>query len=174
MSIIQFEAKIYDVNGWRILRFPKHASDTLSSRGMVMIKGTINDVFLETTLEPDGAGSHWFPLNDALAEAAQIEVGDTVTLKVQQTDAWKEPDVPLDLMSPLETLNLQTQWDSLTTKARWEWIRWIRFTNNPATRQKRIETLCAMLKKGKRRPCCFDYSRCTETEVSKSGVLIDE
>jgi len=172
MSTIQFEVKILDINGWKIIRFPQNASEALSSRGMVMIKGTVNGIHFETTLEPDGAGSHWFPLSDTLFEAAQAGIGDTVSLVVEQSDDWIEPVVPPDLSSSLESTELQIQWDQLTTKARWEWIRWIRFTNNPSTRQKRIETLCSKLHSGKRRPCCFDYSRCTETAVSKSGVLL--
>lgn len=172
MSTIQFEAKILEINGWNILRFPGHASKTLTSRGMVMIKGTLNHVNFEATLEPDGAGSHWFRMSDDLSEAARANVGDTVSLAVTQSDEWTEASVPVDIMGALETSGLISRWDHLTTKARWEWIRWIRFTKNPSTRQKRIETLCSMLKAGKRRPCCFDYSRCTETAVSKSGVLL--
>ena len=63
------------------------------------------------------------------------------------------------------------QWNSLTTKARWEWLRWIRSTKNLDTRQKRINVACDKLQKGDKRPCCFDASRCTIPEVSKSGVL---
>ncbi len=172
MSTIHFETKILDIKGWKIIRFPPNATEALSSRGMVMVKGILNDIDFETTLEPDGTGSHWFRLSDTLFEAVHADVGETVSLAVEQSDDWIEPVVPPDLSSSLESTELQTQWDQLTTKARWEWIRWIRFTRNPSTRQRRIETLCSMLNSGKRRPCCFDYSRCTETAVSKSGVLL--
>ncbi len=174
MATIQFETKILDINGWKIIRFPQNASEALSSRGMVMVKGAMNEIDFETILEPDGAGSHWFRVSDGLSKEAQAGAGDTVTLTVNQSDVWIEPDIPPDLLSSLASSDLQTQWDQLTTKARWEWIRWIRFTKNPSTRNKRIKALCSMLKAGKRRPCCFDYSRCTETAVSKSGVLLDK
>lgn len=172
MLKICFETKLYEINSWRILRFPKHSSQELPSRGMVMIKGTINDIYFETALEPDGMGSHWFRVSDALSKIAQADVGDTVSLVVEPMKTWLEPEVPLDLKYSLDVAGLMNQWNKITTKARWEWIRWIRFTRNTTTRQKRIEVACSMLQAGKKRPCCFDQSRCTETSVSKNGVLL--
>jgi hypothetical protein len=66
MSEIRFETTIFEIHSWRILRLPKAASEKLPSRGMVMIKGTLNDICFEAALEPDGAGSHWFRVGDAL------------------------------------------------------------------------------------------------------------
>lgn len=172
MSKICFETRIYEINSWRILRFPKHYSDALPSRGMVMIKGTINDVNFETVLEPDGMGSHWFRVGDSLSREAHVDVGDTAKLVVEPLKNWTEPEVPLDLRDSLDSTNIKQQWNKITTKARWEWIRWIRFTNNPETRMKRIAVTCSMLESGKKRPCCFDQSRCTVMHVSKSGILL--
>lgn len=169
---ICFETKIYEINTWRILKFPKQSSNELPSRGMVMVKGTMNDVYIETPLEPDGMGSHWFRVSDTLSKEAHANIGDTVTLIVEPMKIWLEPEVPSDLNDSLVNSDLLIQWNKITTKARWEWIRWIRFTNNTATRQKRIETACSMLSAGKKRPCCFDQSRCTETFVSKNGLLL--
>lgn len=172
MSKFCFETKLYEKNSWRILHFPNHYSQELSSRGMVMIKGTINNINFETALEPDGMGSHWFRVSDSLSRLAQADVGDTVSLVVEPMKTWLEPEVPLDLKHSLDAAEVINQWNQITTKARWEWIRWIRFTKNTATRKKRIEVTCSMLKDGKKRPCCFDQSRCTETSVSKNGVLL--
>jgi hypothetical protein len=85
---------------------------------------------------------------------------------------WMDPELPTDLKEALNSNNLMAQWHNLTARARWEWVRWIQFTNNPSTRQKRVEIACSKLQSGKRRPCCFDLSRCTETAVSKGGVLL--
>ena len=172
MSKIYFETELYTINLCRILRFPNHASAELPSRGMVMIRGTMNDIYFETALEPDGAGSHWFSVSDSLSKITEADVGDTVSLIVEPMQIWLEPEVPLDLKETLITANLLNEWNKITTRARWEWIRWVRFTNYAATRQKRIETACTLLKSGKSRPCCFDQSRCTDTSVSKNGVLV--
>lgn len=171
MLEIRFEAEIYELNGWRILRFPKYASEQLPSRGMLMIQGTINGIRFESILEPDGAGSHWFRVSDSLSAEAQASVGDKVSMVVELIKLEQEPEVPLDLKDALAAAGLLDRWNGITVRARWEWIRWIRFTNSAATRQKRIEVACSKLKAGKNRPCCFDLSRCTETAVSKKGVL---
>lgn len=169
---ICFETKLYEINTWQILKFPKQSSDKLPSRGMVMVKGTLNNIDIETPLEPDGMGSHWFRVSDTLLKEAHVNIGDMVTLIVEPMKIWPEPEVPSDLNNSLVHSDLLNQWNKITTKARWEWIRWIRFTSNDATRQKRIKTACSMLSAGKKRPCCFDQSRCTITSVSKNGVLL--
>ena len=172
MPEIKFKTRLYDINSWRILRFPINASKELPSQGMVMVNGTMNGVLFEAPLEPDGAGSHWFRVSDALSKAAQADVGERVSLEVTPMKEWFEPEMPLDVEEALTAAGALNQWYGVTVRARWEWIRWIRFTNNEATRQKRIEATCSMLQSGKKRPCCFDLSRCTETFVSKSGVLL--
>lgn len=88
----------------------------------------------------------------------------TVTLKTVTLKAMK-------FQVALEASNLHSRWAEITTKARWDWIRWIRSTANPKTRQHRIEVTCSKLASDKNRPCCFDRSRCTVLEVSKNGVL---
>ncbi|MDW7672793.1 MAG: YdeI/OmpD-associated family protein [Bacillota bacterium] len=172
MHEIRFETSLYDINTWQILRFPMNASKELPSRGMVMVSGTMNGIPFEAPLEPDGMGSHWFRVSDALSNAAQADVGDRVFLEVSPMKDWFEPDVPLDVEEALTAAGALHQWNRVTVRARWEWLRWIRFTSNAATRQKRIEATCSMLQSGKKRPCCFDLSRCTETSISKNGVLL--
>ncbi|HHV12972.1 MAG TPA: DUF1905 domain-containing protein [Clostridiales bacterium] len=172
MDII-FEAALSKIESRNILRIPPSASEKLPSRGMVMVQGTINGVAFKAPLEPDGKGSHWFEVNDLLSEEAGLTVGQTASLTMEPAGEWAEPEVPEDIMDRIVQADLINQWNSLTVKARWEWLRWIRSTKNPATRQKRIDVACSKLQKGDRRPCCFDTTRCTIPEVSKSGVLYD-
>ncbi len=173
MSIIHFEAKLFKIGSWTILRLPESASAKLPSRGMTMIKGIINGFHFQMELEPDGKGSHWFRISQTMSDAAKINAGDTVTLEIEPTKEWLEPEIPSDLKEALATSKALGTWIEITTMARWDWIRWIRSTKQPETRKRRIENACAMLLKGKRRPCCFNRSLCTETYVSKNGQLID-
>lgn len=76
-------------------------------------------------------------------------------------------------MDTIKSAGLLSQWNNVTTKAKWDWLRWIRSTNNLSTRNKRIQVACSKLEKGDKRPCCFDRSRCTIMDVSKTGVLIE-
>ncbi|TCT16220.1 bacteriocin resistance YdeI/OmpD-like protein [Natranaerovirga pectinivora] len=172
MTLLEFETKLLQIKDWTIIRLPINISKELPSRGMVMIEGTINTTKIKIPLEPDGMGSHWFRVDNSLCEELALKVGDIISLSIISTNTLIEPEVPDDLNKFLSLFNLESQWNTITTKARWEWIRWIRATHNPQTREKRIQTACSMLDSGKKRPCCFDQSRCTEPYVSKNGILI--
>lgn len=172
--MIQFETELIQIKSWTIIRLPKNISKELPSRGMVMVEATINNIDFKVPLEPDGIGSHWFKVSETLCEEIGLKVGNMISLSIRPTTTWIEPEVPEDLISSLSLSKVQTQWNNITPKARWEWMRWIRSTDNPQTRQKRIKTACSMLESGKKRPCCFDHSRCTEPFVSKNGILLTD
>lgn len=175
MSTIRFEAKLYTIGSWTILRLPEEASSHLPSRGMTMVEGTINGFRFRAALEPDGKGSHWFEVDKTMREAACADAGDTVTLEIEPTKEWLEPEVPADVQKALSTVpQAHALWMEITPGARWDWIRWIRSTKQAETRQRRIEVACSKLKDGKRRPCCFNRNLCTEPSVSSNNwALLD-
>ncbi len=174
MSTIHFEAKLFSIDAWTLLRLPESASAQLPSRGMTMVAGTINGFRFQAALEPDGKGSHWFRVDTTMREAAGADAGDTVTLRIEPTNAWPEPEVPADLKRALtDSPQVYNLWMDITPMARWDWIRWIRATKQPETRKRRIAVACSKLKAGARRPCCFNRNLCTEPDVSKNGVLLE-
>ena len=149
-----------------LLTVPKDVSAQLPSRGMALVKGTINGTPIQAVLEPDGVGSHWFKVSEAIREAAKADVGDTVTLEIEPTKDWPEPKVPTDLAQALAAdPSAQALWLDITPMARWDWIRWIGATRHPQTRQRRVDVAIDKLTSGKRRPCCFDRNQCTLTDA---------
>lgn len=174
MPTIRFETTALRIGDWTILRLPESASAQLPSRGMTLVEGSINSFRSKIVLEPDGKGSHWFRIDPGMCKAAGINAGDTVTMAVEPTKEWPEPNVPADLDQALASdPQANALWVKLTTMARWDWLRWIRATNNQETRSRRIEVALSKLKAGERRPCCFNRNLCTEPDVSKNGVLIE-
>jgi hypothetical protein len=174
MSTIRFETTPVRIGDWTILRLPESASAKLPSRGMTLVEGTINGFRSKIVLEPDGKGSHWFRIDPGLLEAVGIAAGGTVTMVVEPAKEWPEPVMPADLKKALASdPQANTLWVKITPMARWDWLRWIRATNNPETRSHRIEVAMSKLRSGERRPCCFNRNQCTEPEVSKSGILIE-
>lgn len=172
MKSIQFKAHLVEINSSVIIHLPKEESLKLPSRGMVMVKGKINDISFKTAMEPDGMKSHWFKVDQTLLEKANMKMGDTVFVNLEATEEWTEPEVPDDIQSAVHT-NSQTLdlWEDITPAARWDWIRWIRATKNPETREKRIEVALSKMKSGKRRPCCFNRNMCTEMTICPKGIL---
>ena len=170
---IHFKSKLSRINSQIIVHLPKQASEKLPSRGMAMVKGTINGFRFEAPLEPDGKGSHWLRIDKKMHEAIEADAGDTVTLAIEPVKEWSEPEIPADLKKALATSpEAQTLWKNITPIVHWDWVRWLRSTKNPETRRKRIETTLSMLKAGKGRRCCFNRSMCTEPDVSNNGVLL--
>lgn len=174
MTTIRFTTAPYAIGSRTILRLPKSASAKLPSRGMAMARGTVNGVGFEAALEPDGKGSHWFAIDKTVREAAGAAAGEPATLVIELMKEWTEPAVPADVREALAAAPRARQlWEDLTPMARWDWIRWIRSTNNPETRARRIKVACSKLGAGGRRPCCFNRGLCTEPSVSRNGVLLD-
>lgn len=166
MAPIRFTAQPYTIGSMTIVRLPKDASAKLPSRGMAMAEGTVNSSRMTLPLEPDGKGSHWFALGK--------KTSGSVSVDMEPLKEWPNPDVPADIKKGIAAIpKAKALWAEITPMARWDWIRWIRATNNPETRKKRIDVAGSKLKSGMRRPCCFNRSMCTEPSVSKGGVLFD-
>ena len=177
---ISFEANLFKINSWTILRHPEEASAKLPSRGMTMVSGTMNGVPFKTMLEPDGRyapgqqSSHWFSPDQKLLDDAGAAAGVSVEVSMESTKEWIEPEVPEDLKRALSTSpKAEALWKDITPLARWDWIRWIRAVKTPETRQKHIEVALDKLNKNMRRPCCFNRNLCSEPSVSKNWALLE-
>lgn len=145
-----------------------------------MVAGTMNGVPFKTMLEPDGRyapgqqSSHWFRPDQKLLDNAGAAIGDSVTVTMESTNEWIEPEVPEDFKIALSTApKAEALWNDITPLARWDWIRWIRAVKTAETRQKHIEVALDKLNKGMRRPCCFNRNLCSEPYVSKNWSLLE-
>jgi hypothetical protein len=175
VSTIRFDATLYTIDKWTILRLPEKASGKLPSRGQVAVQGTINGHGFRTVLEPDGYLGHWMRIDGTLQRAAAVSAGDTATVEIEPLKDWPEPNVPRDLEAALAAApqKIQDLWEDITPMARWEWVRWVNATGNPDTRKRRVEVTVSKMKSGKRRPCCFNLAACTDPNLSRSGRLIE-
>ena len=147
MSTIHFKTKLFEIGSWTILHLPKDASAKLPSRGMTYVEGTINDFPFSSPLEPDGTGSHWFRLTNAIMKVSGVKANDTVTLSIEPlTKEWPDPEIPEDLKKALASHSKANElWKKITPNARWDWIRWINLTREAKTRVKRIEVACSKI-----------------------------
>lgn len=168
---MEFSGILIEKEAWHIIHLDKMISEAFPSRGMVQLQVSILDRHFKVAAEPDGQKKHWFNIPEDLVQELLLKNGDLISGNLEVLDEWFEPTLADDVKSMLQADGLEAVWEGITTKAKWEWIRWIRSTKNGATRLKRINTASDMLSQGKKRPCCFDVSRCTIEAVSTSGVL---
>jgi hypothetical protein len=173
--VIRCDARLQETGGWTILRLPDKASAQLPSRGQVAVRAVMNGHAFRTVLEPDGRRGHWLRIDEELRQVLAVRPGDTVALTVEPAEHWPEPDIPGDFQAALAGApEIAGLWQSITPTARWEWVRWINATKNRQTRQRRVEVGISKLRSGKRRPCCFDLASCTDPDLSKNGMLVEE
>ena len=83
--------------------------------------------------------------------------------------------MPQDVATALAAApqKIRDLWNEITPMARWEWVRWVNATRNPDTRRRRVDVSISKMKSGKRRPCCFNLSACTDPDLSKNGRLLE-
>ena len=173
-ATIHFDAALSTIETSTVLLLPETASKDLPSRGQVAVHGMINGAEFQTVLEPDGNSGHWMRVDDTLQHTAGISAGDTAALDIEVAKDWPEPSVPHDLATALVAApqKIQNLWNEITPMARWEWVRWVNATKNPDTRRRRVDVSISKMKSGKRRPCCFNLSACTDPDLSKNGRLL--
>lgn len=179
MAAIKFETKLFKIHDWTILHLPPEESAKLPSRGMTMVKGTLNGVTFQTLMEPDGKygkglkPSHWFAPSKKLLSEAKAQAGDTVKVEMESTKEWIEPELPDDMKKALSTsAKAQDIWNEISPLAHWDWIRWVRAVKTQETREKHLDVMLDKLNKGMRRPCCFNRSMCSVPEVSHNWSLL--
>jgi hypothetical protein len=172
---IRFEAALAAIDDTVLVRLPDDASAALPSRGQVAVHATLDGHPFDTVVEPDGRRGHWVRVGEALRAACGLGPGDTAELTLEVAEQWPEPEVPDDLADALSAApeRIRETWRDITPMARWEWVRWVQATRSPGTRQRRVEVSIDKLDHGKRRPCCFDLSSCTDPELARSGKLRD-
>lgn len=172
-ATIHCEAEVTSVGDRLIVRLPDEASAELPSRGQVAVTAVLNGRTFGTVLEPDGLKGHWLAVGETTRRALKLRDGDAVTLDIEPSKDWPEPELPEDFRAVLaDASDILDVWDDITPMARWEWVRWINATKNPQTRERRIDVSVSKLRSGKRRPCCFDLSSCTDPDLSKNGKLL--
>ncbi|MBK0419834.1 DUF1905 domain-containing protein [Leucobacter sp. CSA1] len=171
-TAVGFEGRAQLIGDRLIVRLPDDASAALPSRGQVAVDGAANGRAFATVVEPDGMRGHWISIDVELRAALGVGDGDAVAFEIEPSGEWPEPELPDDFRAALaDAPDLSDTWKSLTPMARWEWVRWIDATRNPQTRDRRVHVSISKLRAGKRRPCCFDLSACTDPELAKSGKL---
>ena len=168
-----FAGQVEQISGRLLVRLPEEASGALPSRGQVAVQARVDGHPWATVVEPDGRRGHWLAVDASLRRALPLQGGETVDVELTPTKTWPEPQLPDDLDEALAGApDLEEHWAGLTPMARWEWVRWVGATKNPQTREKRVRVSIDKLRKGSRRPCCFDLSSCTDPELARSGKLV--
>ena len=153
---IEFKAKVWaamEGKGWTFVTLPKEASAALGARGRVPIMGTVNGAPFRSSAFPDGEGSHLIQVNNDMKKGAGLAAGDEATFRIERSTDQVAVDVPADLAQALDAHpGAKAQWETITPKAREEWVRWVASAKKAETRAARVEKTCERLATGAKRP----------------------
>ena len=109
---------------------------------------TVGGYGYRTTVAPMG-GAYWIPLAAEHREAAGVQAGQEVDVRVELDTAPRETPLPEDLAAALDD-DARAFFEGLAPSHRKEWVRWVEEAKKPETRATRIEKTAAALREGKK------------------------
>jgi hypothetical protein len=109
---------------------------------------TIGGHVYRTTIAPMG-GAFWIPLAAEHREAAGVQAGQEVDVRVELDTAPRETPLPDDLAAALDD-GARTFFDGLAPSHRKEWVRWVEEAKKPETRAARVEKTAEALRAGRK------------------------
>jgi hypothetical protein len=109
---------------------------------------TVGTHTYRTTVAAMG-GAFWVPLAAEHREAAGVQAGEEVDVRVELDTAPRETPLPDDLAAALDD-GARAHFDGLAPSHRKEWVRWVEEAKKPETRAARIAKTAESLRAGKK------------------------
>ena len=109
---------------------------------------TLGGYGYRTTVAPMG-GAYWIPLAAEHREAAGVQAGQEVDVRVELDTAPRETPLPEDLAAALGD-GARAFFEGLAPSHRKEWVRWVEEAKRPETRAARVEKTAEALRAGRR------------------------
>jgi hypothetical protein len=154
MSSIQFEA-LLEANGeggaWPLIFIPVDCVEAFGTKGRLSVKGTLNGFPFQSSIFPNGDGTHHLMINKQMREGAKAKVGDTLAVTMEADTGPRVVSVPDDLQRALSGhAEASAIFEKLAYSHKKEYVEWIEQAKREETRAGRIQKTVEMLVEGKR------------------------
>lgn len=130
------------------LQVPDEVVEALGGGKRPPVAVTVGAHTYRTTVAPMG-GAFWIPLAAEHREAAGVQAGQQVDVRVELDTAPRATPLPEDLAAVLDD-GARTFFEGLAPSHRKEWVRWVEEARKPETRAARIAKTAEALKAGKK------------------------
>ena len=130
------------------LQVPDDVVEALGGGKRPPVTVTLGGYGYRTTVAPMG-GAFWIPLAAEHREAAGVQAGQEVDVRVELDTAPRETPLPEDLAAALDD-GARAFFDGLAPSHRKEWVRWVEEAKKPETRAARVEKTAEALRAGRR------------------------
>ena len=118
---------------------PAAVSRAFGVRGYVPVAGTVNrKTPFRASLAPAGGGRHRLLLNGEVRSAANIALGERVTLHLHRDEQPRELPLPEDLATALRDEGVLATFQALAPGKRFHIIAWVEKAVHETTREKRV------------------------------------
>jgi hypothetical protein len=132
------------------LPIPREASAALGTRVGVTVRGTVNGRPFKAAAVPDGKGTHFIAVDQALRVATGVRVGDLVRVVLQPDAEDLAVEVPPDFLKAV-TRNVLARpvWERFPPSHKRAYLDWVADAKKVEVRAKRIEEAVQRIALGK-------------------------
>ena len=131
------------------LQVPDEVVDSLGAGKRPPVVVTVGGHTYRTTVAPMG-GAFWVPLAAEHREAAGVQAGEEVDVRLELDTAPRDTVPPDDLDAALDD-DARAHFHALAPSHRKEWVRWVEEAKKPGTRAARITRTVDALREGRKR-----------------------
>jgi hypothetical protein len=122
----------------------------LGERGLIKVKGTVNGIPVQSSLMPQGDGSHYIVINKSIRDKAGVKAGNPVTLELELDATERQIEMPDELKQLLDK-NPQASlaFNALSYSHRKEYIDYVSAAKRADTRSCRLDKILPMISQKK-------------------------
>jgi hypothetical protein len=145
----RFKATLEARGAGRLVEVPLDVR-ALFGQARAPVKATVNGHTFRSTIAVYG-GKYYLGFNAEVRAAADVEVGDVLTIDLECDSEERTVEVPRDFEEALDPATGAT-FDNLSFTHRREYVRWIEGAKREDTRSRRLAKAIEMLRTGVKTP----------------------
>jgi hypothetical protein len=145
-----FAGRIYKVGLIRYVDVPKEITRKLSTgKPHVPVRGTVEGVFLRTTMVSRGKGCHRVAIHGDIRKRLRVDAGAVVEIALERDEESREPVPPPFLaMSLRNAPRAQVAFRNMSTALRRQIVRYLTAGKQQATFERRVARFIQRLEAG--------------------------
>jgi hypothetical protein len=150
---LAFDAIIVGARGGgALVEIPFDVSEVYGTRGRVRVRATFDGHEYRGSIAPMGSGVHVLGLRKDVRAAIDKDIGDTVTVTLEEDTEPRTVEIPPELQRGLaEDDEARRRYEGLSYTHRREFAGWIAEARKQETRDRRAAKAVAMLRSGETR-----------------------
>jgi hypothetical protein len=154
MTTKKFKAKVVGVGpggAWCRVHLPFDAQEEWGSAGRLSVKGTANGFAFQSSIFPNGDGTHHMMFNAQMKAGAQADAGDVVAFAMAPDTVERKVALPPDLVAAMKkSAKAKAGFAALSPSNKKGYVDWITSAKKPETRADRVTKALARLERGEK------------------------